>query len=165
MTRRAEIETTKGSFVAEFSSRGLKRLEFPGKKAARKSGAPSQAPLDPRQQRWLQLTESALRDVIAGRKPRALPPMDWEGRTEFQQNVWRALLRITPGETMTYAAIGKVLGKPLAARAIGGACGANPIPVLVPCHRVLAANGRLGGFSGGLDWKRRLLAIEGVEAK
>ena len=165
MTRCAEIETTEGSFVAEFSSRGLKRLEFPGKKTARKSSAPPQAALDPRQQRWLQLTESAVNDVMAGRKPRALPPMDWEGCTEFQQTVWRALLRISPGETKTYAAIGKVLGKPLAARAIGGACGANPIPVLVPCHRVLAANGRLGGFSGGLDWKRRLLAIEGVEAK
>ncbi len=165
MTRCAVIETTEGSFVAEFSSRGLKRLEFPGKKAVRKSIATQQAPMDPRQQRWLQLTESALGDVMAGRKPRALPPMDWEGSTAFQQNVWRALLRITPGETKTYAAIGKVLGKPLAARAIGGACGANPIPFLVPCHRVLAANGRLGGFSGGLDWKRRLLAIEGVAAK
>ena len=165
MTRCAEIETTEGTFVAEFSSRGLKRLDFPGRKAARKPGAPPRVPLDSCQQRWLRLTDSALNDVIAGRKPKALPPMDWEGSTEFQQNVWRALLRITPGETKTYAAIGKVLGRPLAARAIGGACGANPIPVLVPCHRVLAANGRLGGFSGGLDWKRRLLAIEGIAAK
>lgn len=78
MTRCAVIETTEGSFVAEFSSRGLKRLEFPGKKAVRKSNATQQAPMDPRQQRWLQLTESALGDVMAGRKPRALPPMDWE---------------------------------------------------------------------------------------
>jgi O-6-methylguanine DNA methyltransferase len=53
-----------------------------------------------------------------------------------------------------------VIGKPKAVRAVGGACGANPIPVLVPCHRVLAANGKLGGFSGGLDWKRALLARE-----
>lgn len=165
MTSRAEIETTEGSFVAEFSSRGLKQLEFPGQKAARKSSATRQTPLDSCQQRWLKLTESALGDVIAGRTPKALPPMDWDGSTAFQQDVWRALLRIIPGETKTYAAIGKLLGKPLAARAIGGACGANPIPVLVPCHRVLAANGRLGGFSGGLDWKRRLLAIEGIAVK
>jgi methylated-DNA-[protein]-cysteine S-methyltransferase len=165
MTTCAGIETTEGSFVAEFSSRGLKRLEFPGTKASRKSIMPPPAPMDARQQRWLQLAASALNDVMAGRKPRALPPMDWEGSTEFQQDVWRALLRIAPGETKTYAAIGKALGKPLAARAVGGACGANPIPVLVPCHRVLAANGRLGGFSGGLGWKRRLLALEGIAAK
>ena len=64
------------------------------------------------------------------------------------------------GGSFASVTLGIALGKPLAARAVGGACGANPIPVLVPCHRVLAANGRLGGFSGGLDWKRRLLAIE-----
>lgn len=75
------------------------------------------------------------------------------------------MLRIPPGETRSYGEIAAALGQPLASRAVGGACGANPIPVLVPCHRVLAANGRLGGFSGGLDWKRRLLAIEGVFAK
>jgi methylated-DNA-[protein]-cysteine S-methyltransferase len=73
------------------------------------------------------------------------------------------LRRIATGRTKSYSEVASVIGKPGAARAVGGACGANPIPVLVPCHRVLAANRRLGGFSGGLDWKRKLLAREGVQ--
>jgi O-6-methylguanine DNA methyltransferase len=72
------------------------------------------------------------------------------------------MLRIAPGQTKTYAQIAAEVGKPDATRATGTACGANPIPVLVPCHRVVAANGKLGGFSGGLEWKRRLLGREGV---
>lgn len=75
------------------------------------------------------------------------------------------MLGIPRGETKSYGEIAMELHRPLASRAVGGACGANPIPVLVPCHRVLAANGRLGGFSGGLEWKRRLLAIEGIAVK
>jgi O-6-methylguanine DNA methyltransferase len=70
--------------------------------------------------------------------------------------------RISCGQTQSYGEIAKAIGKPKAVRAVGGACGANPIPVLVPCHRVLAAGGKIGGFSGGLDWKRKLLAREGV---
>ncbi|MCU0771181.1 MAG: MGMT family protein [Verrucomicrobia bacterium] len=63
---------------------------------------------------------------------------------------------------MTYGVLAKCIGQPKAARAVGAACGANPVPVLVPCHRVVAASGQLGGFSAGLDWKRRLLAAEGL---
>jgi O-6-methylguanine DNA methyltransferase len=159
------IKTREGSFTAFFSERGLAHLDFPGQ---RDTGKPStrNGPSDsPELHRWQRLTVQALEDVLAGRRPKALPPLDWSGHTAFRQQVWRALLRLGPGETKTYAQIAVELGKPLAARATGGACGANPIPVLVPCHRVLAANGRLGGFSGGPDWKRRLLALEGVSAK
>jgi len=73
------------------------------------------------------------------------------------------MLKISPGRAKSYGEIAAAIGKPKAVRAVGGACGANPIPVLVPCHRVLAANQKLGGFSGGLEWKRKLLAREGVE--
>jgi len=69
---------------------------------------------------------------------------------------------IRPGKTLSYGEMAAAIGKPRAVRAVGGACGANPIPVIVPCHRVLAANHRLGGFSSGLDWKRTLLTREGV---
>jgi O-6-methylguanine DNA methyltransferase len=89
-----------------------------------------------------------------------MPAIDWSDATPFQQAVWRALLEITPGQTQTYGEVARRIRKPRAARAVGTACGANPIPVLVPCHRVITAGGGLGGFSGGLDWKRRLLAIE-----
>lgn len=70
--------------------------------------------------------------------------------------------KIKPGQTQSYGEIAAAIGKPKAVRAVGGACGANPIPLLVPCHRVLAANQKIGGFSGGLEWKRKLLARENV---
>ncbi len=112
---------------------------------------------------WEQPTAMALRAALAGKSAGRLPPFDWRGATEFQQSIWRALLRIPTGRTSTYAELAAAAGHPRAVRAAGSACGANPIPVLVPCHRVVASGGKLGGFSGGLDWKRRLLAREGVE--
>lgn len=80
--------------------------------------------------------------------------------TEFQQSVWRALLAIPYGETTTYSAIAYQIGKPAAVRAVGGANGANPIPIVIPCHRVIGASGSLTGFGGGLDVKRQLLTME-----
>lgn len=110
--------------------------------------------------RWHRATTAALKAVLAGRAPENVPPLDLPG-TEFQKRVWTALRRIAPGRTKSYGEIAQAIGKPKAFRAVGGACGANPVPVLVPCHRVLAANGKIGGFSGGLSWKRELLAREG----
>jgi len=72
------------------------------------------------------------------------------------------MTKIPLGKTGSYGELARAIGRPKAVRAVGGACGANPIPVLVPCHRVLAANHKLGGFSGGLDRKRELLKREGV---
>ncbi len=80
--------------------------------------------------------------------------------TAFQRRVWRALCNIPYGETRTYAQLAAAIDSPRACRAVGGANGRNPIPILIPCHRVVAANG-LGGYSGGLDIKIKLLRIEG----
>lgn len=161
-----EIPTREGMFIAVFSSLGLRRLEFPTSAVPSRNASFSDiASLSVEQRLWFNQTRAALEDVLAGHPLRILPPLDCSGHTEFRRKVWRAMLRIKPGETRSYGDIGYELGQPLASRAVGGACGANPIPVLVPCHRVLAAKGRLGGFSGGLDWKRRLLAIEGIVAK
>jgi methylated-DNA-[protein]-cysteine S-methyltransferase len=84
--------------------------------------------------------------------------------TDFQLSVWQALRRIPPGETTTYGELAVRIGRPGAMRAVGMANGANPIPVVVPCHRVIGANASLTGFGGGLDRKRWLLAHEGVDA-
>ncbi len=165
MKVQATIPTDKGVFTAWLTERGLARLDFPSRTRSTSARAGVSGPLNPDQQRWLKLTTLALESVLVGRKPRALPPLDWSGSTDFQRSVWGALLRIGTGQTRTYAGIAREIGRPLAARAVGGACGANPVPVLVPCHRVLAASGRIGGFSGGLDWKRDLLEFEGVVAK
>jgi methylated-DNA-[protein]-cysteine S-methyltransferase len=81
--------------------------------------------------------------------------------TPFQLSVWRALGTIAYGETITYAELADRVGRPGAFRAVGQANGANPLPIIYPCHRVVASGGRLGGYGGGLEMKRRLLALEG----
>jgi methylated-DNA-[protein]-cysteine S-methyltransferase len=80
--------------------------------------------------------------------------------TPFQQRVWAALLEIPFGETRSYAALARAIGNPSASRAVGAANGANPIAIVVPCHRVIGADGSLTGFGGGLDRKRFLLSLE-----
>ncbi len=81
--------------------------------------------------------------------------------TPFQRRVWRALTEIPYGQVISYGELARRVGNPRAARAVGAANGANPIAIIIPCHRVVAANG-IGGYGGGLEIKRRLLALEGV---
>jgi AraC family transcriptional regulator, regulatory protein of adaptative response / methylated-DNA-[protein]-cysteine methyltransferase len=83
--------------------------------------------------------------------------------TDFQRQVWRALLEIPRGETTTYGAIARQVKKPGASRAVGAAVGANPVGVLVPCHRVLAGGGKLGGYAWGVDKKKALLQSESAQ--
>lgn len=83
--------------------------------------------------------------------------------TVFQQQVWSALQEIPYGETWSYGQLAAHIGRPKASRAVGAANGLNPIPVIIPCHRVIGANGKLTGFGGGLDTKRHLLGLESQE--
>jgi O-6-methylguanine DNA methyltransferase len=155
------VVTRAGKFVAGYSADGLAELNFP--KAGRASARAAKKETIPAKIRgWHRVTESALKNVLAGRAPKKFPPLDLAG-TDFQKSVWSALRKISPGRTKSYGEIARAVGRPKAVRAVGGACGANPVPVLVPCHRVLAADGKIGGFSGGLDWKRALLGREGVK--
>jgi len=87
-------------------------------------------------------------------------PMDLRCGTDFQQSVWRALLRIPAGQTQSYGQVAQALGKPAAVRALGAAVGRNPISLIVPCHRVVGASGQLTGYAGGLWRKAALLALE-----
>lgn len=86
-------------------------------------------------------------------------PLDLRG-TPFQMRVWRALLKIPYGETRSYADVARAIRAPKAVRAVGGANGANPVAIVVPCHRVIAADGGLGGYGAGLSYKRKLLVLE-----
>ncbi|MEK3910585.1 methylated-DNA--[protein]-cysteine S-methyltransferase [Paenibacillus sp. FSL H7-0331] len=88
-------------------------------------------------------------------------PLDVEG-TPFQQSMWRALSQIPHGETWTYKQLADTIGKPSAMRAVGTAIGRNPLPIVLPCHRVVGSNGTLTGFRGGLQMKKDILALEGV---
>lgn len=91
-------------------------------------------------------------------------PLDLRG-TPFQLAVWSALLEIPRGKTLSYAQLARAIGKPKAVRAVGSACGANPLPFLVPCHRILRSDGSLGGFAFGSTMKQQLLDREKVEGK
>jgi len=94
-------------------------------------------------------------------RPTAFPDeLDLSGATLFQSNVWRITRLVPYGETRSYSWLAGRAGKPKAARAVGQALAGNPLPVVVPCHRVIAGDGGLGGFSGGLEVKRRLLRLE-----
>lgn len=82
--------------------------------------------------------------------------------TPFQVAVWRELCKIPYGRTISYAKLAKRVGRPKAVRAVANACGANPLPIIIPCHRVIASDGTIGGYSGGISKKKHLLAKEGI---
>jgi methylated-DNA-[protein]-cysteine S-methyltransferase len=107
-------------------------------------------------------TAAQLEEYFAGERTEFDVPMELDG-TLFQKEVWAELSRIPYGETISYGELARRVGRPKGPRAVGQANGRNPIPIIVPCHRVLAGNG-IGGYGGGLPMKRTLLAVEGVTA-
>lgn len=105
------------------------------------------------------IVEQFIYDTFQGRST-GVPPLGKLTGSPFQQSVWRTLMMIPCGETKSYRAIAEAVGNPRAFRAVANACGKNPAPLFVPCHRVIGADGRLRGFSAGTVWKRMLLDIE-----
>ena len=104
-------------------------------------------------------TERQLREYFAGKRKAFSVALDMRG-TRFQKDVWEQLLAIPFGETRSYGELAKQLGNPRATRAVGAANGRNPVSIIVPCHRVIGASGKLTGFAGGLDAKAHLLGLE-----
>ena len=104
-----------------------------------------------------------LREYFDGKRREFDLPLDLRG-TDFQLAVWRELARIPFGETVSYGEIARRIGRPTASRAVGAANGANPIPIVIPCHRVVGTDGSLTGFGGGIEAKKRLLALERPDA-
>ncbi len=104
----------------------------------------------------------ALMDYFRGERVEFSSPVDLEleGCTGFQQDVWQATARISYGQLRSYGWIASEIGRPRAARAVGQALGANRLPIIIPCHRVIRSDGSLGGFSGGLHWKEELIKLE-----
>lgn len=107
----------------------------------------------------LQQAARELREYFAGERREFSVPLDFSG-TEFQNKVWRALRSIPFGETRSYGQLAAQIGAPKASRAVGAANGRNPIPIILPCHRVIGSSGSLTGFGGGLPMKKQLLAHE-----
>jgi len=146
------LATPIGKLFLAASPRGLQRVEFPGERSSAVSSARSQ---NARSRAHLARAARQLREYFAGRRTAFDLPLDLAG-SDYQQRVWRALVRIPAGRTLTYGAVAAQLGSKNAARAVGRACATNPIPVVVPCHRVVDSRGELHGYGGGL-WRKQLL--------
>lgn len=97
--------------------------------------------------------------VFGGRKV-TVPAIGSLAGSDFQKDVWKAISAISTGETKSYGQVARSIGKPTAFRAVANACGANPVPLFIPCHRVIGANNTMGGFSAGIAWKYFLLSVE-----
>ncbi len=146
------IESPAGPLLLAASPRGLVALEFAGR-SRRVPGVQSPEALAD------YIRE--LEEYFAGQRRQFTFPLDLRG-TDFQLACWRGLLAIPYGETRSYADIARAVGKPNAFRAVGMANNRNPIAIVVPCHRVIASDGTLCGYGGGLDVKRKLLELEGA---
>ncbi|WP_297590188.1 methylated-DNA--[protein]-cysteine S-methyltransferase [uncultured Corynebacterium sp.] len=107
------------------------------------------------------LAAHQLEEYFAGRRQQFTVPLDFRFATDFHRQVLEELARVPFGDTTTYKALAERVGNPKAVRAVGSACARNPLPLLVPCHRVLRADGSLGGYRGGEQAKRFLLNLEG----
>ena len=155
------FQRPRAAIYGYISERGLRRLWLPS------NGAMSRWDLECAADVRLEARlREALRDYFSGREVGFSEiPLDLEGATPFRREVWMAARKVPWGKTASYAGLAGLIGRTRgAARAVGQALGANPVPIVVPCHRITAADGTLGGFSAGLEWKRELLRLEGHSA-
>ena len=158
-----------GPLFLAASAQGLVALEFDARLPGQQSIRPNPRHLREEKRgfkfeespRLLQPYVSELEEYFAGNRREFTFPLDLRG-TDFQIACWRSLLDIPYGETRTYADIARAVGKPNAFRAVGMANNRNPVAIVVPCHRVIASDGTLCGYGGGLDVKRKLLELEGA---
>lgn len=159
-----EMDSPLGRLTVMVTRRGLVRLSYPGEGIGEQMDEIA-ARISPRILEAPERTDRVRRQLdeyFAGRRRRFELPIDWRLVRGFAADVLRATARIPFGSVSSYRQIAADAGSPNAYRAAGNALGSNPVPVVVPCHRVLHAGGGLGGYTGGLDRKRFLLCLEGV---
>ena len=159
------FSTTLGDMIATASDKGLVGLWFHDQKHLPEQLSPDlPSPIWPTddQHPVLQKARQQIREFFAGTRSEFDLPFDLSAGTPFQQSVWQALLGIPKGQTTTYGALARRLGKAQAMRAVGAAVGRNPLSLAVPCHRVLGQDGSLTGYAGGLHRKTALLQLEGA---
>jgi len=151
------IDSPVGTLLIAADDAGLRLIEFP---------SPRHPMAQPAQWRHddhpvLRQTRAQLDEYFAGTRQRFDLPLAPQG-TEFQRQIWHALATIPYGATLSYLQLAQRIGRPSAARAVGAANGRNPLPIVLPCHRVIGADGSLTGFGGGLPTKHYLLKLEGA---
>jgi O-6-methylguanine DNA methyltransferase len=168
-----QLHSPIGPLFLAASAQGLVALEFDARLPEQQSIRPNPRHLrreNEKEKKHFQFEDSPrpmrpyvneLEEYFSGKRRDFTFPLDLRG-TDFQLACWRALLAIPYGETRSYADIAHAIGKPNAFRAVGMANNRNPIAIVVPCHRVIASNGSLCGYGGGLDVKRKLLELEGA---
>jgi len=157
-TVQLRADTPLGPVFLAATPRGLCGLWFQGQRHAPDLAAWPEATDHP----LLTEARTQLVSYFAGHRQAFSLPLDLSAGTAFQQAVWQALLTIPTGSHCSYGALAAQIGRPTAVRALGAAVGRNPLSVVVPCHRVLGADGSLTGYAGGLDRKVALLRLEGV---
>lgn len=145
-----KIKSGIGILTLQADEEAIKEIAFGDKKV--EGASEQETPL-------LERAQKELEEYFRGERSTFTVPIQPEG-TEFQKKVWQALLEIPYGETRTYGEIAAAVGNPKASRAVGMANHNNPIPVIIPCHRVVGKNGSLTGYAGGLDKKTALLELE-----
>jgi methylated-DNA-[protein]-cysteine S-methyltransferase len=151
-------ESPLGPMIVAATGSGLAGLWFEGQRHLPDSSA---WPVQPRHP-VLRQTITQLEEYFGGSRTSFDLPLDLKGGTAFQQSVWQALLAIPRGGTTSYGVLSQRIGQPAAMRAVGAAVGRNPLSIIVPCHRVLGADGSLTGYAGGLQRKSALLQLEGA---
>jgi methylated-DNA-[protein]-cysteine S-methyltransferase len=162
----ASMDSPVGELMVAVTPRGLVRVSF-ASEVAEQVLAELAERVSPRVLRLPRRTDEVRRELdeyFAGSRQRFDLPLDWTLVRGFAQGVLRATAKVPFGQVTTYRLMAEAAGSPRASRAAGNALGSNPIPIVVPCHRVLHSGGGLGGYAGGLDRKKLLLALEGVLA-
>ncbi|MEO0083992.1 MAG: methylated-DNA--[protein]-cysteine S-methyltransferase [candidate division WOR-3 bacterium] len=147
------LKTKYGNIGIEANSKGISKLVLNPKLSKKQANNPT----DKNLKRLLSL----LKDYFSGKKVDFSVELDIAQYPIFYQKVWQLVRKIPYGKTMTYSDVARKIGNPKAYRAVGQALKANPLPIVIPCHRVVKKDKSLGGFAGGLRWKQRLLEIEG----
>lgn len=151
------IESPIGMLTIAADKHGLRHIEFPSNRHA--ADRSQWQKLESQTMPVLINAQQQLDDYFCGRRKEFDLPLAPVG-THFQQMVWNTLRQIPYGQTWSYRDLAQAIGKPAAVRAVGAANGRNPLPIILPCHRVIGANGSLTGFGGGIETKARLLKLE-----
>lgn len=156
----AKIKAPPGTIWILATDAGLREVMLSDRKGPSRSEMRARGWKLVRRPQWTDPFRRALEDYLRGAERRLDLRLDFGMGTAFQRQVWAAARKIPYGVAASYEDVARLAGRPRASRAVGNALGANPIPIVVPCHRVIHADRSIGGFSSGLNWKRFLLELE-----
>src|SRR5262245_50397378 len=156
LVAKATIKARPGKIWILATETGVREIRLSDRDAPKRSELNARGWKMVRRPRWTERARRVLEEYLAGRTRDLDFPLDLGEGTPFQRRVWEAARRIPYGEVASYADLARLAGGARAQRAVGNALGANPVPIIVPCHRVIHADRSLGGFSSGLAWKRHV---------